>query len=115
MVVLVVGVGVAWSTYFIGIRSPIDALSDSGLSLGVYLPGAYGLEALGSIGEMISYAAVILPLGLINVIGSMQVIESASAAGDDFAPKETLLINGIGTVVTSFLGSLSLQLFTLVI
>ncbi|MEC7235832.1 MAG: NCS2 family permease, partial [Verrucomicrobiota bacterium] len=90
LVVLVVGVGVAWSTYLIGIRSPIDALSDSGLSLGVYLPGAYGLEALGSIGEMISYAAVILPLGLINVIGSMQVIESASAAGDDFAPKETL-------------------------
>ena len=29
------------------------------------------------LGEMLSYAAVILPLGLINVIGSMQVIESA--------------------------------------
>ena len=105
LIVLVVGVGVAWSTYLIGIRSPIDSLSDSGLSLGIYLPGAYGLEALGSIGKMFSYSAVILPLGLINVIGSMQVIESASAAGDDFAPKETLLVNGIGTVMTSFLGS----------
>lgn len=105
LIVLIVGVGIAWLTHAFGFRSPVDALSDTGLSLGVYLPGAYGLTALGSVGEMLSYAAIILPMGLINVVGSMQAIESAAAAGDDFAPKETLLINGFGTIIAGGLGS----------
>jgi AGZA family xanthine/uracil permease-like MFS transporter len=105
LVVLVVGVAIAWTTYWFGFRSPIDSLTNTGLSLGVYLPGAYGLQALGAIGEMLAYAAIILPMGLINVVGSMQAIESASAAGDDFAPRETLLVNGIGTLIAGGLGS----------
>lgn len=105
LVVLVVGVSIAWITHLIGVRSPINALSDTGLSLGVYLPGAYGFQALGAMGEMLSYAAIILPMGLINVVGSMQAIESAAAAGDDFKPKETLLVNGFGTMLAGGLGS----------
>lgn len=105
LIVLVVGVAIAWLTHSLGFRSPIDALSDTGLSLGVHLPGVYGLSALGSMGEMLSYAAIILPMGLINVVGSMQAIESAAAAGDDFPPKETLLVNGIGTIIAGGLGS----------
>jgi len=105
LVVLLVGVGIAWFTHWLGFRSPIDSLADTGLSLGVYLPGAYGFQALGAMGEMLSYAAIILPMGLINVVGSMQAIESAAAAGDDFAPKETLIVNGIGTILAGGLGS----------
>ena len=105
LVVLVVGVGIAWLTHAFGFRSPVDALSDTGLSLGVYLPGVYGFQALGAMGEMLSYAAIILPMGLINVVGSMQAIESASAAGDDFEPRETLVVNGIGTLIAGGLGS----------
>lgn len=105
LIVLIVGVVIAWTTHWMGFRSPIDSLSDTGLQLGVFLPGFYGLEALGSLGEMLSYAAIILPMGLINVVGSVQVIESAAAAGDDFEPKETLFVNGVGTMMAGLMGS----------
>jgi len=105
LIVLVVGIAIAWGTHAMGMRSPIDALSTSDLRLGVYLPGLYGLEALGAVGEMMSYAAIILPMGLINVVGSMQAIESAAAAGDDFSPRETLVVNGVGTLLAGVLGS----------
>jgi AGZA family xanthine/uracil permease-like MFS transporter len=105
LIILAVGVATAWITYYIGMPSPVDDLTNTGLQLGVYLPGAYGLGALGAIGEMVSYAAIILPMGLINVVGSMQAIESAAAAGDDFAPRETLVINGVGSLIAGGLGS----------
>lgn len=105
LIVLVVGVLIAWLTYAMGLRSPVDSLSSSNLQLGVYLPGLYGLEALGALGEMVSYAAIILPMGLINVVGSMQAIESAAAAGDDFSPRETLVVNGVGSLIAGGLGS----------
>ena len=105
LIVLAVGVALAWITYGIGLRSPVEGLSGAGLRMGLYLPGAYGLEALGALGEMLSYAAIILPMGLINVVGSMQAIESAAAAGDDFEPRETLLVNGAGSLIAGGLGS----------
>lgn len=105
LIILVVGVAIAWITYAMGLKSPISGLTGTGLQLGVYLPGAYGLSALGALGEMIAYAAIILPMGLINVVGSMQAIESAAAAGDDFAPRETLVVNGIGSLIAGGLGS----------
>ena len=103
--VLLAGTVIAWGTHWTGMASPVSSLTDTGLRLGVHLPGAYGFEALGAIGEMFSYAAIILPMGLINVVGSMQAIESAAAAGDDFPPKQTLAVNGLGTVGAGMLGS----------
>lgn len=104
-IVLIAGVAIAWTTHAMGMASPVAALSDTGLRLGVYLPGVYGLEALGSIGEMISYAAIIFPMGLISTVGSMQAIESAAAAGDDFPPRSTLVVNGLGSMGAGILGS----------
>jgi adenine/guanine/hypoxanthine permease len=51
------------------------------------------------------YMAVILPMGLFNVIGSLQNLESAEAAGDRFETRPSLLANGLGSLCASFLGS----------
>jgi AGZA family xanthine/uracil permease-like MFS transporter len=51
------------------------------------------------------YLAVIVPMGLFNVIGSLQNLESAEAAGDRFATRPSLLANGIGTLAAAVLGS----------
>ena len=51
------------------------------------------------------YSSVILPMGLFNVIGSLQNIESAEAGGDKFETKSSLLMNGAGTILGSFFGS----------
>ncbi len=51
------------------------------------------------------YLAVIFPMGLFNVIGSLQNLESAEAAGDRYPTKPSLLWNGIATLLAGFLGS----------
>jgi AGZA family xanthine/uracil permease-like MFS transporter len=51
------------------------------------------------------YLAVIFPMGLFNVIGSLQNLESAEAGGDRFPTQPSLLWNGIATILAGFLGS----------
>ncbi|HVZ79908.1 MAG TPA: NCS2 family permease [bacterium] len=51
------------------------------------------------------YLAVIIPMGLFNVIGSLLNLESAEAAGDRYPTKPSLLWNGFATFLAAFLGS----------
>lgn len=54
---------------------------------------------------ILSYLSVIFPMGIFNVVGSLQNIESAEAAGDRFKTFPSLMANGIGSVVAAFFGS----------
>jgi adenine/guanine/hypoxanthine permease len=53
----------------------------------------------------LSYFSVILPMGIFNVVGSLQNIESAEAAGDHYRTFPSLMANGIGSVVAALFGS----------
>ncbi|MBM4363010.1 MAG: NCS2 family permease, partial [Deltaproteobacteria bacterium] len=48
---------------------------------------------------------VILPMGLFNVLGSLQNLESAEAAGDRFPTAPSMAVNGLGSVVAAAFGS----------
>lgn len=48
---------------------------------------------------------VMLPMGLFNVLGSLQNIESAEAAGDPYPTLPSLTANGLGSVAASLFGS----------
>lgn len=54
---------------------------------------------------MIEFLPVIIPMGLFNLMGSLQNLESAEAAGDKYDVKESLVINGVGTIAAAFFGS----------
>lgn len=54
---------------------------------------------------MIEFLPVIIPMGLFNLMGSLQNLESAEAAGDKYDVKESLIINGVGTMGAAFFGS----------
>jgi adenine/guanine/hypoxanthine permease len=56
-------------------------------------------------GDWLAYVSVILPMGLFNLIGSLQNIESAEAAGDSFPTRPSLAANGIGTLAAALFGS----------
>lgn len=105
LIVLATGVVIAWVSHWMGYESPVSDLSETSLNLGFYVPLPYGLEALAKPEYLVSFAAVILPMGLINVVGSMQALESAAASGDDFPPKSSLVVNGLGTILAGALGS----------
>src|SRR5580704_442501 len=55
--------------------------------------------------EWLGFVSVIIPMGLFNVLGSLQNIESAEAAGDRFPTAASLSVNGIATVAASLFGS----------
>ena len=56
-------------------------------------------------GDLLAYLSVILPMGLFNLIGSLQNIESAEAAGDAYETRPSLAVNGIGTLAAACFGS----------
>ena len=56
-------------------------------------------------GYATKYISVIIPMSLFNVIGSLQNIESAEAAGDAYETQPSLLVNGIGSVAAAIFGS----------
>lgn len=48
---------------------------------------------------------VILSMGLLNVLGTLQNVESAEAAGDSYPVGSTMVVNGASTLVAAFFGS----------
>jgi adenine/guanine/hypoxanthine permease len=56
-------------------------------------------------GYFVKYISIIIPMGLFNLIGSLQNIESAEAAGDRYAVFPSLTANGIGSVAAALFGS----------
>ncbi|HEY6723724.1 MAG TPA: hypothetical protein VI197_06810 [Polyangiaceae bacterium] len=58
-----------------------------------------------SSGHALAYLGVIVPMGLFNLVGSLQNIESAEAAGDRFDTTPSLAVNGAGTIAAALFGS----------
>lgn len=54
---------------------------------------------------LLTYFSVILPMGLFNLVGSLQNIESAEAAGDRYPTRNSLLMNGMGSLAACAFGS----------
>ncbi|WP_028007928.1 permease [Solimonas flava] len=54
---------------------------------------------------LLSYFAIILPMGLFIVAGSMQNLESAEAAGDRYPARPSLAVNGFGSMAAALFGS----------
>jgi len=62
------------------------------------------VAAIGG-GHLLPYLSVIVAMGLFNVLGSLQNIESAEAAGDPYETRPSLMINGIGSIFAALFGS----------
>ena len=100
LVAVVLGTALAW----------ITGLSPTGPppqppQFGVPVPVLGDLVASLTWSNLMAYVAVIIPMGVFNVIGSLQNIESAEAAGDSFPTKPSLAVNGIGTIAAAIFGS----------
>jgi len=100
LVAVGLGIIIAWST---GLAPVGDAPQAAGLNVPVPVVGDL-LDALAA-GHLVTYVSVILPMGLFNLVGSLQNIESATATGDDFPTAPSLVINGAGTLVAGLFGS----------
>ncbi len=97
-----VGLGsiLAWITGIAPTGSP-----PSGAALYLPIPVFGELVAAFRDGLLLPYLSVIIPMGLFNVMGSLQNIESAEAAGDRYETRSSLLVNGFGTLAAALFGS----------
>ena len=73
--------------------------------IGFHLPVLQAQALWQGRGQLLPWLGVTLPMGLFNVVGSLQNLESAEAAGDRYPVASSMLINGAGTVAAALLGS----------
>ncbi len=100
---LMIGSVIAWST---GAMDG-EKLCQSTNEISLYLPGFFLIDILNgvSIQDVLPYLSIAIPIGIMSFFGTLQNIESASAAGDTYPAMPTLLMNGIGTIIGSCFGS----------
>jgi adenine/guanine/hypoxanthine permease len=81
----------SWSSADLGWRPPLLAVADlwNGLHAGGILP----------------YFSVIVPMALLDLLASLQCIESAAAAGDSYSTPSSLVANGVCTIAAACFGS----------
>jgi AGZA family xanthine/uracil permease-like MFS transporter len=108
-----VGLGTisAWIlTMFPGVETPVsaDSLKDSVDKISFYLPIPVVGDLVAGLQHELTMkflVPVILPMGLFNVLGSLQNIESAEAAGDRYPTAPCLAVNGLGSLAAAVFGS----------
>ncbi|MEW6297358.1 MAG: NCS2 family permease [Thermodesulfobacteriota bacterium] len=105
LVAVLTGVGLAWVLRALGLPFFTPAAEPYTLALHAPTPVPGDVFALLTDVTGWKYLAVIFPMGLFNVVGSLQNLESAEAAGDRYDTRPSLLANGIGSLAAAFFGS----------
>jgi adenine/guanine/hypoxanthine permease len=100
LVAVATGAALAWAT---GIAPVGPAPVGTGFQAPIPTLGELAAGLAGN--HLLAYLSVILPMGLFNVVGSLQNIESAEAAGDRFPTAPSLAVNGLGSVAAACFGS----------
>jgi AGZA family xanthine/uracil permease-like MFS transporter len=99
---VITGTLLAWTLGRMDGPALIDAMQ---VSLYLPTPALFELASAVASPELIGFLAVIIPMGLFNLVGSLQNLESAEAAGDIYEVRPSLAANGIGTIVAACFGS----------
>jgi AGZA family xanthine/uracil permease-like MFS transporter len=100
LVAVGLGTALAWMTGLVHGDWPADPPR-------FYPPTSAVNDLLAALGDTqwMQFISVILPMGLFNLIGSLQNIESAEAAGDLYPTGPSLAVNGLGSVAAACFGS----------
>lgn len=105
LLAVLVGTAIAWGLRYAGYSYFTPSTETYSFQLNMLHPSIRELfDGLRS-PQGWHYLSVILPMGFFTVIGSLQNLESAEAAGDRFETRSSLLANGIGTLAAACFGS----------
>lgn len=104
LVLLAVGTAIAWATGLAPVGGPAaEPLAHVRFYFPWPVPGE--LWAAFSGGHILAYLSVVIPIGLLGVLASLQNIESAAAAGDRYPATPSLVVSGLGTLAAAVFGS----------
>jgi len=65
------------------------------------------LQGVHGLALTVPYLPLILPFGLLMVVGGINVTESARAAGDDYSTRDILLVEALATLIAGFCGGVA--------
>jgi AGZA family xanthine/uracil permease-like MFS transporter len=91
-------------------------LGSAGLLTGFALPAGFALApslplpSLGFVSGLaytVPYLSLLLPFGLLMVVGGINVAESARAAGDDYRTRDVLLVEAVSTLIAGVCGGVA--------
>ncbi|MDA0346570.1 MAG: NCS2 family permease [Verrucomicrobia bacterium] len=104
LIVLLIGTSLCW---IIGLAPVGSSEVSPWAAVGIHLPKivVFDLIPALSAGHILPYLSVIIPISFLGVLASLQNIESAAAAGDDYPVRPSLIANGIGTMAAALCGS----------
>jgi AGZA family xanthine/uracil permease-like MFS transporter len=105
LVVLLTGTLLAWAAHFLAGSAIVPVGEFSAAQVGWHLPRPDPALLFGWWSSARQSLPVVIPLGLISTLWSLQSIESAEAAGDRYATRSSLLFNGVATMGSAFFGS----------
>lgn len=111
LVAVIVGTLIAWALPASWTQMSVSsaAVATAWEARGIHLPGFFAGDIFATLSDqgqrIFGLLGVIVPMGLFNLIGSLQNIESAEAGGDRYATGPSLAVNGIGTIAAAFCGS----------
>lgn len=100
-VAILFGSAVAW---LVGFAKP-ENLKTATRLISLYPPVIVFNTILETIDKILPFLTVIIPMGIYNFLETMQNVESASAAGDNYNTKVTMLYDGLGTILGGLFGS----------
>ena len=97
------GAALAW----LGGQMDPQAVRSSVEGLGLRLPRLMVGEMLSDMNLrlLLNSLPIIVPMGLMNALGTLLNIESAEAAGDSYPVPSTMSVNGLGTIVGAAFGN----------
>ncbi|MEO0996644.1 MAG: NCS2 family permease, partial [Pseudomonadota bacterium] len=104
-VIVAGGTTLAWALHAAGADSVVPGTDFTLEHLGFHLPIFELHRVFASAGFVVEYLPIILPFGFIFLIGSLQNIEAAAAAGDSYNPRPLLIMNGAGSLAAAGFGS----------
>ncbi|MBC8010515.1 MAG: NCS2 family permease [Burkholderiales bacterium] len=105
LVLVAVGALGSWGLHWAGLPSPVSTAPADLAQLGLHLPTPMLGAVWASLEYLLPFFSIIVPMGLVNVVGSLQCLASAEVAGDAYEPRSSLLVNGATTLVAACFGS----------
>jgi len=105
LIIVATGTGLAWLFYMFDVPTVVPGRSINLDYLGLHLPTPEVTRMFSAMQLVVEFLPIILPFGFIFLIGSLQNIESAAAAGDSYKPKPLLIMNGVGSITAAAFGS----------
>jgi len=101
LVAILVGTAIAWGTGVMNVQGFRDSLAQ--VHAGFPLPAIdHLIRGFQNIAPLLVTA---IPFGVYDFIEAMDNVESAAAAGDEYNVSEVILVDGIGSVIGTLLGS----------